>query len=191
MNPKRKPLVDTFIKYNTMLNLSAIRDEDGIYTKHIMDSLELNKILEFKPGKKVLDIGTGGGFPLLPLAMTHADINFTGIDSRKKKVQAVNDMITELQIPNTVAVRSRIEEYKRQFDYVIARAVGYSDKLLNWCTHLVRPGWQLILYKLDSPDELKTLKNTARAKKLELIQTHKYKLFDDDIDRVIYILKRK
>lgn len=138
METKRQPLVDTFIKYNTQLNLSAIREPEDIFVKHIQDALELEKVLKFEEGKTIVDIGTGGGFPLLPLAIQYPDNRFTGIDARRKKIDAVNAMIQELNLKNVKARRSRIEEYNDKFDYVTARAVAYIDKLWDRSQHLLR-----------------------------------------------------
>jgi len=73
----RTPLIQTFLEKNSQLNLSAIRDEEGVLVKHIQDSLEINKILTFPKGAQIADVGTGGGFPLLPLAMTNPQARFT------------------------------------------------------------------------------------------------------------------
>lgn len=149
----RQNLIDVFVKYNAQLNLSAIREPDDIYTKHVLDSLELNKFFQFEPGKSIADVGTGGGFPLLPLAISNPENRFTGIDARQKKVKAVNSMIEELGITNAKCRRSRIEEYNDKFDYVTARAVAYIDKLWDRSKHLLRKDGKLILYKPVSYDE--------------------------------------
>lgn len=146
MENKRKELIDEFISVNSHTNLSAIRDEEGIRTKHIQDSLEIDKILRFKPHTSLCDVGTGGGFPLLPIAMTHPEVQCTGLDSTKKKVDAVNGIIEKIKIANAKVIRTRAEEYNKKkgneeisgFDYVTTRAVAYIDKLLPWIHHLVK-----------------------------------------------------
>jgi len=102
--PDRTNLTQVFLKKNTQLNLSAIRDEQGVLVKHIQDSLEITTLLTFPDGAKIGDVGTGGGFPLLPLAMTNPQAKFIGIDSVKKKTIAVNEMIAELGIKNTKVI---------------------------------------------------------------------------------------
>jgi len=190
MEKKRDLLVETFLDYNSKINLSAIRTEDEVYTKHILDTLELKEILHFKPRTKVVDIWTGGGFPLLPLAIENPEIKFTGIEARRKKVNAVNKIISDLDIKNTKVLRHRIEEFRWTFDYLTARAVGYVDKLLDRSRNLVRKWWYFILYKQKSEEELETLNKICQQKKLKLITTHEYSLFEGDIDRVIYILQK-
>lgn len=135
----RENLIQIFMKKNSQLNLSAIRDPEGIHIKHIQDALQLLETGLFTTGKKVIDVGTGGGFPLLPLAMSCPELSFIGIDSIRKKTIVVNEMIAELGLKNAKVERSRIEEYKEEkADLITARAVAYSDKLLNWAFPLLK-----------------------------------------------------
>lgn len=191
MKQKRKPLIDTFVERNSKLNLSAIRDVDSIYTKHILDSIELNKKITLTPGSTLADVGTGWWFPLLPLAMTNPEVRCTGIDTRKKKTIAVQAMADELELKNVWVVWSRVEEVKQRFDYVTARAVWYADKIIPRCAPLVKKGWTLILYKVLSPEEEPVLIDLAEGKKLYLETMHYYKLFEEDIQRVIYIFTKE
>ena len=190
MEKKRKELIDQFIETNSQINLSAIRDPEGIRTKHIQDSLEINKALTLTPGSTLCDVGTGGWFPLLPIAISNPEIQCTGIDSTRKKVDAVNEMISKLKITNAKAVRTRAEEYKEEYDYVTARAVSYIDKLLPRVHHLVKKGGQLILYKQYTPEESQDIVYLGKKYRLVVQKKHKYKLFDGDIQRIIYVLKK-
>lgn len=190
-------LINVFLDANSRLNLSAIRDAEWVKTKHIMDSLELMKIFPLKDGLKVCDIGTGGGFPLLPLAMSYPKVNFVGIDSTRKKVDAINGMIKELKIMNTKAIRTRIEDYVEQFDVITARAVGYIDKIFSWSYHLLKKGGHYVLYKQFSEQEktdlLELCKQWNPAKDgagLSLVAEHVYRLFPEDIERVIYVIRK-
>lgn len=92
----RTDMIDLFLDRNSKINLSAIRDADGVWEKHILDSLELTTRIDVDDGLQALDLGTGGGFPLLPLATVYPNVQWTGIDARKKKVEAVNQMIVTL-----------------------------------------------------------------------------------------------
>ena len=184
-------LIKAFLEKNKQINLSAIRDEEGVRVKHIQDSLELEKVIEWKEWMKIADIGTGGGFPLMPLAISHPECNFVWIDSVRKKTIAVWEILEELWVRNVEMRRTRIEEIKWQtFDLVTARAVAYSDKLLNWATPLVKKWWRIALMKQVNDEEKKVLLDTAKKKKLILEKEYNYKLFDWDIERVIYILKK-
>lgn len=162
-----------------------------------MDSLEIQKVFPLEDGLDVCDIGTGGGFPFLPLAISYPKVNFTGIDSTRKKVDAVNDMIQELGIQNAKAVRTRVEDFQGQFDVITARAVGYIDKILQRSYPLLKKGGHYVLYKQVSQQEktdlLELCKQGNPAKdgtSLRLLDEHVYQLFPEDIQRIIYILKK-
>jgi 16S rRNA (guanine527-N7)-methyltransferase len=197
MEKKRKALIDEFIVINSHTNLSAIRDPEGIQIKHIQDSLEINKVLVLKPGSTLCDVGTGGGFPLLPIAINNPEIQCIGIDSTKKKVDAINEMIGKLKIPNAQAIRTRAEEYNKKtvsypegFDYVTARAVGYIDKLLPRVHHLVKKGGRLVLYKQYTSEESQDIIHFGKRYRFVVQKKHKYQLFEGDIQRIIYVLKK-
>ena len=187
----RDNLINTFLGKNKQINLSAIRDEDWVMVKHIQDSLELEKIIDRKEWMKIADIGTGGWFPLMPLAISHPECNFVWIDSVRKKTIAVWEILDELWVKNVKMMRTRIEDIKNQtFDLVTARAVAYADKLLNRATPLVKK-WGKIAFMKQSNDEEKSIMLSLMKKKNMTLDTeHHYRLFEDDIDRVIYILKK-
>lgn len=187
----RTPLIQTFLEKNKQINLSAIRDAEGVLLKHIQDSLEINKVVQFLKNDQIADIGTGGGFPLMPLAITNPQAHFTGIDSVRKKTIAVNEMIQTLQIQNAQVLRTRIEELKgRTFDYITARAVAYVDKIIPWAYHLLKKGGTFILMKQAIPEEKDILMDLCKKKNLSLIQEYYYTLYEGDIERVIYVIKK-
>lgn len=190
METRRKNLIDEFIAINSHTNLSAIRDPEGIWVKHIQDSLELNKVLTLKPWLMLCDVGTGGWFPLLPIAISNPEIQCTGIDSTKKKLTAINEMISKLNIVNAKTLRTRAEDHKEQYDYVTARAVGYIDKLLPRVHHLVKKGGRLILYKQYTAEEGQDIIHFGKKYRFVVQKKHKYQLFEGDIQRIIYVLKK-
>ena len=197
MEKERKDLIDEFIAINSYTNLSAIRKPEDIWTKHIQDSLEINKILVLKPGSTLCDIGTGWGFPLLPIAISNPKVECTGIDATKKKIEAIKEMIGKLKIYNVKLIRTRAEEYKQtsewepiQYDYVTARAVGYIDKLLPRVHHLVKKGGRLILYKQYTQEEYQDIIYFGKKYRFVVQKKHKYSLFEWDIQRIIYVLKK-
>lgn len=185
-------LINEFIKINSQINLSAIRDPEWIYTKHILDSIENNKILKFRKWQKVCDVWTWWWFPLIPLAMTNPEINFVWIDSVRKKINAIQTLIKNLNIQNIDLVCSRAEDYKNEkFDYVLARAVAYIDKLIDWTYDLCKPWWYLIFYKQIIEQEKKDLIKICKRKKLTIVKQHNYNFWDSDIQRVIYVIKKR
>ena len=187
----RDNLIHAFLEKNKQINLSAIRDEDWVRVKHIQDSLELEKIIDWKEWMRIADIWTGWWFPLMPLAISHPECNFVWIDSVRKKTIAVWEILEGLCIKNVEMMRTRIEDIKNQtFDLVTARAVAYSDKLLNRATPIIKKWWRIALMKQVNEEEKKVLLDAVEKKKLILEKEYKYKLFDWDIERVIYILKK-
>ena len=127
----------------------------------------------------------------MPLAISHPECNFVWIDSVRKKTIAVWEILDELGVKNVKMIWSRIEDIKNQtFDLVTARAVAYSDKLLNRATPLVKKWWRIAFMKQVNDEEKKVLLDVSERKKLVLEKEYTYKLFDWDIDRVIYILRK-
>lgn len=187
---ERKKLIDIFVAKNSQLNLSAIRDEQWIYDKHIRDSLELDKFWKIPRWSLVADLWTGGGFPLLPLAIANPDLQFVWIDSTQKKITAINDMISQIWITNCKAIWSRGEDLGMEFDVVTARAVTYIDKLIPVIDKLIHKDSYIVLYKINNLTEYEDMKVILRKYKMKLIKKHPYKLFDEDIDRTIYIIQK-
>lgn len=191
MEQKRQNLIQVFLEKNKQINLSAIRDEDGVYHKHILDALEIEKVFDLESGMDVCDVWTGGWFPLLPLAVQYPDVNFVGMDWVRKKLDAIQDMANQLEITNIELLRKRAEECKdRQFDVITARAVAYVDKLLPWTKHLLKQWWCWILYKQVDETERQDLIRLCGQLNLKLEKRHNYKLFEWDIERVIYVIRR-
>ncbi len=187
----RASLIATFLEYNSKLNLSAIRDEEGVRVKHIQDSLQLLESWLFVPWSFVIDIGTGGGFPLMPLALSCPECRFLGIDSVRKKTLAVNEMLAQLGVKNAEVLWTRIEEYQgEKADLITARAVAYSDKLLNRSYPLLKKGGAFVFMKQEIAEERELLMELCKKYHLRLEQERKYQLFDGDISRVIYVLRK-
>ena len=150
---KLEQLADVFLNWNQKLNLSAIRDRDGVLLKHLIDSLLVLPFEPIRDGDKVLDMGTGGGFPGLALAVVYPDALFTLVDSTEKKVKAVAAMAKHLGLKNVRCLVGRAEELGRErnlrehFDVVVARAVAPFAVLLEYCLPFVRVGGRFIAYQ--------------------------------------------
>ena len=154
----REPLISTFLKKNEKLNLSAIRDAEGVRLKHIQDSLQLLETWLFSPWKFVIDVGTGWGFPLIPLALSCPQVQFLGIDSVRKKTLAVNEMLEDLWVKNAEVLWTRIEDYQgEKADLLTARAVAYSDKLLKRSYPLLKKGGVFVFMKQEIAEEKQLL----------------------------------
>ena len=109
--------------WNSKINVISRKDIDSLYEKHILHSLAIAKIVSFRTGSRILDVGTGGGFPGIPLAILFPDSRFVLIDSTGKKIKVVHAVIEELDLKNVTAIHTRVEDVKEEFDFVISRAV--------------------------------------------------------------------
>ena len=143
---KMARLLTELERWNTRINLTAIRDPQDMVSGHILDSLAVRPMLS---GSRVLDIGTGAGFPGLPLAIVEAEIEFRLLDANGRKISFVRNVIGELGLSNASAIKARIEDYApdERFDTVIARALASIPRLLELAGHLVRDEGVLLALK--------------------------------------------
>lgn len=139
-------LGDLYRFHNERVNLISRKDIQNLYTNHILHSLALAKFCPFEIGKHYLDIGTGGGFPGIPLAILFPKSQFTLVDSIGKKIQVVNDIIANTEIKNAEGIQLRAEQLPIKVDTIVARAVAPSIELWNWSKELwkVRPSFYLL-----------------------------------------------
>lgn len=144
-------------RWGQRINLTAILDPDEMVSGHVLDSLAVRPLVR---GPRVIDIGTGAGFPGLPLAISEPQLAFTLLDSHGKKISFVNHIISELGLSNATAVKARAEDYApgNRFDTVIARALATVPRLVELSAHLVREDGQLLALKGKYPAaELETI----------------------------------
>ncbi len=125
--------------WNAKINLISRRDIDNLYLHHVLHSLAISKILYFKEGSEILDIGTGGGFPGIPLAILQPEVKFHLIDGTQKKIKVVEEIIQSLGLKNAKAQQVRAEELKgRRYDFVATRAVAELNQLRLWSQRLLK-----------------------------------------------------
>ncbi|AWH73065.1 MULTISPECIES: 16S rRNA (guanine(527)-N(7))-methyltransferase RsmG [unclassified Dokdonia] len=125
-------LKDLYHDWNLKINVVSRKDIDEIYLRHVLHSLGIAKVQRFNPGSKILDVGTGGGFPGVPLAILHPEVSFHLVDSIGKKIKVVNEVVEGLGITNVKTTNDRVETVKDQYDFVVSRAVAQMETFVHW-----------------------------------------------------------
>lgn len=161
-------LEDLYKDWNQKINVVSRKDIDELYLRHVLHSLGIAEIQVFKPGSSVLDVGTGGGFPGIPLAILFPETQFTLVDSIGKKIKVVEEVVQGLGLTNVTAVNSRVEDISAalnvttvQFDFIVSRAVAVMPTFTHWVKGKIkkesiheRPNGILYLKGGDLSDEL-------------------------------------
>lgn len=125
-------LKSVYAHWNAQINVISRKDLDEFYTRHVLHSLAIAKVMEFLPESQVLDVGTGGGFPGIPLAILFPETQFHLVDSIGKKIKVVKEVALELGIENVKATHARAEQIEGKFDFVVSRAVTAMPAFLPW-----------------------------------------------------------
>ena len=125
-------LKEIYSYWNEQINVISRKDLDQFYERHVLHSLAIAKVQSFKDGTRILDIGTGGGFPGVPLAILFPNCDFVLVDSIGKKIKVVNEVCESLNITNIITHHSRAEDIKEQFDFIVSRAVTAMPVFLKW-----------------------------------------------------------
>lgn len=124
-------LYDLYLDWNSKINVISRKDIENLYEHHVLHSMAIAQIINFKPGTTVLDVGTGGGFPGIPLAILFPEVKFTLIDSIGKKIKVSNEVATAIGLKNIVLKHERAQEEKALFDFVVSRAVMPLEELVK------------------------------------------------------------
>ena len=125
-------LGELYKEWNAQINVISRKDIDELYLRHVLHSLGIAKVQSFEPKANILDIGTGGGFPGIPLAILFPETNFYLVDSIGKKIKVVNEVATALSLKNVKAEHLRAEKVKGEFDFIVSRAVTNMDDFVKW-----------------------------------------------------------
>ena len=179
-------------EWNARINVVSRKDMEHLYTRHILHSLAIAKVCRFEPGANVIDIGCGGGFPSVPLAIMFPEVEFIGVDSIAKKIRVVEGVVEGADIKNLKAVNCRAEQLGQKADYVVSRAVTEMARFMPWAWQLLRKGQagtlpNGILY-LKGGELAEELAATRRSWDIYDIRT----MFDDEFfetKKVVYTKK--
>jgi 16S rRNA (guanine527-N7)-methyltransferase len=132
-------LPELYSYWNAQINVISRKDEDNFMERHVLHSLGIAKLIQFKPGTRILDIGTGGGFPGIPLAILFPECEFVLVDSIGKKIKVVNEVTQELGLKNVIGIHERAEKVPGQFDFIVSRAVTAMPAFLPWTKGKILP----------------------------------------------------
>ncbi|TPN83026.1 16S rRNA (guanine(527)-N(7))-methyltransferase RsmG [Aquimarina algicola] len=125
-------LKELYVEWNAKINVISRKDIDSLYERHVLHSLGIAKVLEFKPNSSVLDVGTGGGFPGIPLAILYPETQFYLVDVIAKKIKVVNEVATSLGLKNVKAEQKRAGTFDDRFDFIVSRAVTNMPDFVKW-----------------------------------------------------------
>ncbi len=181
------------IEENKKFNLTAIIDKTEVFFKHFLDSiLPVNLI---KENTKIVDVGSGAGFPAIPLKILRPDLKITLVDSLNKRINFLNQIIELLDLSNISAIHSRAEDFaklnREKFDYAVARAVAPLNTLLEYLLPLVKVGGECLIYKSQKlPEELQISQNALEILGGKVDKTLKFNIDEFEMERNILIVKK-
>lgn len=198
MLTKFETFYEMLIETNKSLNLTAITEMHEVVLKHFIDSIVVSNYIDLSH-KKIIDVGTGAGFPGIPLAILYPDTEFVLMDSLQKRLHFIESVLKECNIENVTTVHGRAEDigqdikYREQFDFCVSRAVASLPVLLELCTPLVKVGGKFISYKSELlEEELEQSKRALSILHCHLERQYDYTIPDSDFYRVLAVfLKNK
>jgi 16S rRNA (guanine527-N7)-methyltransferase len=191
--------LDRVLERNEHINLTAVRDRDEAAVKHLLDSLEITDLPEYKKAGKIIDVGTGAGFPGALLAIVSPEKEFVLLDSTLKRLKVIDEFAAALGVSNLRTLHARAEEINRKpeysgaFDLCVSRAVANLDTLSKWCLPFVRKGGFFISYKGEAySEEVETASKTLKRLGASVVRADSYKDVPEEISgHVLLVISRK
>ena len=193
---------DLLVEWNSFMNLTAITEYNEVILKHFLDSLSIVKVSDFDQnklaGKSAIDIGTGAGFPSIPIKIVFPNLKFTLVDSLNKRIKFLNEVIDQLQLSDCTAVHGRAEDlaknssYREQYDFCVSRAVANLSTLCEYCMPYVKVGGRFVSYKSEKiTEEALNAKHAISVLGGKFERQVEFTLPDSDIYRNIYIIQKE
>lgn len=195
---------DKFVKYfnlltewNEKINLTAITEEYDVATKHFLDCLSIFDHVDFAKNASVIDVGTGAGFPAVVMGIARGDLRITMLDSLNKRINFLNEVISQLDLENMKTIHSRAEDagrdknYREKFDFAVSRAVASLPSLCELCLPFVKVGGYFVALKGPSvAEEIESAKNAIKLLGGELIGVKNYEIKTTDLKHNLVIIKK-
>ncbi|MBE7023116.1 MAG: 16S rRNA (guanine(527)-N(7))-methyltransferase RsmG [Ruminococcaceae bacterium] len=185
------------VEWNEKMNLTAVTDPEGISVKHFLDSIAPLSAVNFKEGARVIDVGTGAGFPGIPIRIVRDDLNFTFLDSLNKRINFLNEVSKELSFENVEFVHGRAEEagkdkrFREKYDYAVSRAVANMKVLCEYCLPFVKVGGAFAAFKqFEVDDEISDAKAMIGSLGGAVCDIKEVKIPQSDIVRKIVIVEK-
>ena len=178
--------LESLYKYwNSKINVISRKDISSLYLKHVLHSLAIAKFIQFNKGTHIIDVGTGGGFPGIPLAILFPDAKFHLIDSIEKKVKVVDAVSNELALDNVTTQCKRVEDIDDKFDFILTRAVADMSTILKWTVNNISPNSNNLV-----PNGIIALKGGDLDKELSRVENKKIVAINDYFDDHYFINKK-
>jgi len=191
-NRKFERYYELLIEWNKKFNLTAITDRNEVWLKHFEDSLSIDHILDMSKIDSVIDVGTGAGFPGIPLKIVYPEIKLTLLDSLDKRIRFLEEVITELGLNGVIALHGRAEDYGRdnehreKYDLCVSRAVASLPVLTELCVPFVRVGGSFVAYKSEkAEEELKASGKATEALGAEISSVESFTLTGGEYGRTL------
>lgn len=189
---------ELLMKWNKVMNLTAITEYDEVVKKHFIDSLSIEKVVDLNKINTLIDVGTGAGFPGIPLKIVYPHLNITLLDSLNKRIRFLNTVIIELELQNIEAKHGRAEdfarkvEYREKYDLCVSRAVANLATLTEYCIPYVMIGGSFIAYKSENvDDELEQSKRAINILGGKIEEVEKFQLEGTNIGRTLIKVKKE